>query len=336
MILKLLRRATVNASRRRSFVTLLNLVNQIAVARKGVLAVLTYHRIDYASQTPHLCPSLISTPPEEFAEQLDFLCEFGHVVSMQQVLDATRGNVQLPARSVLITFDDATRDFERYALPELTSRNLPATLFVPTGFIERPEHEFWWDRLHRVVWQDRDLSLKTECGNFPLGSSVERMKAFKTLRNFIKARPHDEAMSFVDELCRRYSISLEQNNVMRWDQLRRLPAQQVCLAPHTQSHPLLTQISNEQVTKEVIGSQDDLKREIGEVLPVFAYPGGAHDASIAKLLRQQGIELAFTVERGVNNLGATDFLRLKRINVGQQTTKQILLAQLLAGWCLCR
>ena len=45
-------------------------------------------------------------------------------------------------------------------------------------------------------------------------------------------------------------------------------------------------------------------------------------------LRGSGIELAFTTRRGVNDLTTADPLRLRRINIGQRTTLNLLRAQL--------
>lgn len=331
-MLKILHKSAVFATKLPAFGLALQLLDRRIVNTSDILAVVTYHRIDYASRTPHLYPGLISTHPEGFVDQLDLLAEIGNVVSMQQVLKAIRGESELPTRSVLITFDDATLDFQEFALPELRSRNLPATLFVPTGFVEQRDFRFWWDRLHQCIWYSPNSILETKFGRFRISSYNERITAYRKLRDVIKTSSHQIAMEFVESLCQQEGISSTSSNVMNWEQLRQLPKQGVTLAPHTQSHPLLTRISRKEARNEIVASRDDLQREIGNVLPVFAYPGGAHNPFLVETLRQEGIELAFTVERGVNDLGNADLLRLKRINVGQRTTKSILQAQLLAGW----
>jgi hypothetical protein len=48
------------------------------------------------------------------------------------------------------------------------------------------------------------------------------------------------------------------------------------------------------------------------------------------MLKDEGFELAFTTDRGINQMGTTDPLRLRRINVGMNTSLAIMRGQLLA------
>src|SRR5262245_66051523 len=99
-----------------------------------MLRVLTYHRIAEASSALHLNPRLISASPEEFAAQIRFLASHYRVVGLEDVLVAFETHRPLPRRAVLITFDDAYRDFMDVAWPILQAHRVPATLFVPTAY----------------------------------------------------------------------------------------------------------------------------------------------------------------------------------------------------------
>ena len=56
-----------------------------------------------------------------------------------------RGPAALPARPVLITFDDGFADFRDAALPALLTRDMAATLYATTGFLGRssPAEQLW-------------------------------------------------------------------------------------------------------------------------------------------------------------------------------------------------
>jgi peptidoglycan/xylan/chitin deacetylase (PgdA/CDA1 family) len=103
-----------------------------------LLRVLTYHRITEPDADPEPSPSLLSATPSDFAQQVDYLNVHYHIVSIEEVLDAVRGGTRLPPRSLLLSFDDAYRDFAEHAWPVLRERGLPATLFVPTAIPMRP------------------------------------------------------------------------------------------------------------------------------------------------------------------------------------------------------
>jgi hypothetical protein len=81
---------------------------------------------------------------------------------------------------------------------------------------------------------------------------------------------------------------------------------------------------------EAYNSLQDLEREVGKTLPAFAYPSGFHNEEVVRAVERAGFKLAFTTERGINDLGRVHPLQLQRINVGMRTTIPILRAQLLS------
>jgi peptidoglycan/xylan/chitin deacetylase (PgdA/CDA1 family) len=117
--------------------------------------------------------------------------------------------------------------------------------------------------------------------------------------------------------------------VLGWEALRDLRAAGVALAPHTRTHPLLTRVPAAAATTEITGSRDDLTRETGSELAVLAYPSGATSVAVADAARAAGIEIAFTTERGTNDLRTADWLALRRINVSVRTPDALVRAQML-------
>jgi hypothetical protein len=137
----------------------------------------------------------------------------------------------------------------------------------------------------------------------------------------VKTIPHAEAMAHVDEVCARLgNRPVGQESVLSWDQLRQLASEGVTLGAHTQTHPIMTRISLAQVRQEINGSQQDLKREVGNVLPIFCYPGGSHDEVLVRILKEEGFVMAFTALDGHNDLRSADLLRLRRTNISRRTS----------------
>ncbi|MDP6058327.1 MAG: polysaccharide deacetylase family protein, partial [Pirellulaceae bacterium] len=104
----------------------------------------------------------------------------------------------------------------------------------------------------------------------------------------------------------------------------------LALGAHTQTHPLLNRVPLESAVEEAIGSLRELQSHVGDVAPVFAYPGGAFSDEVVQHLRDH-FELAFTTCRGINDMGRADALRLRRINVSRHTPDSLVRAQMLAG-----
>jgi peptidoglycan/xylan/chitin deacetylase (PgdA/CDA1 family)/GT2 family glycosyltransferase len=97
--------------------------------KTGQVAVLTYHAIADLRQDPLLRE--YGVPRQRFAEHLDALVRWGWTfVDLGTVLRAFEGHERLPARSVLLTFDDAYADLLSEGLPLLAERGLPGLVFA--------------------------------------------------------------------------------------------------------------------------------------------------------------------------------------------------------------
>jgi peptidoglycan/xylan/chitin deacetylase (PgdA/CDA1 family) len=247
-----------------------------------------------------------------------------HVVALGDVLGAFQTGTDLPENAVLVTFDDAYADFGQIAWPILKHFGLPATLFVPTAYPGRPDRSFWWDRLYRAIVSSSRPHLEvTLLGTISLRTPGDRHAVLQHLRSHLKTVAHQDALSMVDDLCFRLGVSSGTNEILSWDELRRLSREGVTLAAHTRTHPVLTQISPDTARDEIVGSQQDLQLQIGQTLPVFCFPGGYHNDTVVSILKQEGFKLAFTTERGYNSLGRSDPWRLRRINITRRTSPSI-------------
>ncbi|MES1182702.1 MAG: polysaccharide deacetylase family protein [Myxococcales bacterium] len=94
-------------------------------ARTGT-AVLAYHLVGAGTH------AVVDVPLDEFRRQLDWLVSECEVVSLDAALVASPATNK---KRVLLTFDDAFRNFRERAWPELSARRLPAVLYVPVAFV---------------------------------------------------------------------------------------------------------------------------------------------------------------------------------------------------------
>ena len=297
--------------------------------RPDILPVLTYHRVAEPDDDHH--PGLISASPEGFARQMEKLGRRFSFVGLDMVLARAAGGPAIPPRALLITFDDAYRDFAESAWPVLRARGIPVVLFVPTGFPDRPL-AFWWDRLYGALIQtQRTDPLDTGGVSLPLATRAERLAAFRVLRLRLKALAHPVAMAQVDELVAQLGGEPARSSVLGWDELRRLAAEGVTLAAHSRVHPLLERLDPAELDDEIEGSRADLVREIGSAPAAFAYPSGSHSDRVVERVAALGMGAAFTTIRGVNDLRRADWHRLRRINVGGRSSPALIRAQAL-GW----
>ena len=304
-----------------------------AATPAGRLAVLTYHRVDEPDGAPLLYPGLLSATPAEFEEQMLFVATRYRPISLADLLEVRRGRASLPRRAVLVTFDDAYRDFAEHAWPRLRRLGVPVTLFVATAYPDRPVLAFWWDRLWAALTlAPPGAQVETPDGKTALATEADRMGAYRSLRRHLKALPDGRLQGELERLVGRFEEPAAVSPVLGWDELRALAGEGVALAPHTRTHPLLDRVPRERVREEIVGSLEDLEREIGTVEPVLAYPSGGLSDSVVDVVREVGFELAFSTKRGNNRIGRADWLRLRRLHVSRRFGFPAVRAQLLPWW----
>jgi peptidoglycan/xylan/chitin deacetylase (PgdA/CDA1 family) len=98
-----------------------------AGARRRAVPILTYHSLDDSG-------SVISTPPSVFRRQMQILHEKGfQALRLEDAVAAWTTGDPLPARPVVLTFDDGFRNVLEHAAPVLGELGFGATVFVVAG-----------------------------------------------------------------------------------------------------------------------------------------------------------------------------------------------------------
>lgn len=98
--------------------------------------ILMYHSVATA---PNDATRALSVTPEAFAEHMALLADQGFTpVNTAELAASWRSGRPLPARPLLITFDDGYEGVHRHALPVLAKHGFPSTLFVSTGWLRGP------------------------------------------------------------------------------------------------------------------------------------------------------------------------------------------------------
>ncbi len=112
--------------------------------------ILTYHSIAEGAPPLHISPAL-------FADQMQWLHDHARVTTLDELVTALFEHSRLPERTVVLTFDDGYRDFYSQAAPVLRRLQLPATIFLATGFCgsaTRPVTHGWRPKGPMLDWTE--------------------------------------------------------------------------------------------------------------------------------------------------------------------------------------
>ena len=86
-----------------------------------------------------------NVPPQDFEEQLDYLQEQGYTaISLRDYLRAKKGLQELPAKPIVLTFDDGYESNYLELLPILERHGMKATVFMVANNIGKEHYLRWW------------------------------------------------------------------------------------------------------------------------------------------------------------------------------------------------
>ncbi len=103
---------------------------QALVPRRRGVVILTYHLVGAGTRSP------VDISPDLFRAHLDELAAHAHVISLEEAVRRLRRRAPIAPRTVVLTFDDAYENFYTRVFPLLEQYRMPATLYVPTHFVE--------------------------------------------------------------------------------------------------------------------------------------------------------------------------------------------------------
>lgn len=106
--------------------------------------ILMYHHVEPMSLATKAGHAPLTVDSSIFASQMQYLASHDYsVITLQTLSDFFDGKATLPAKPVVLTFDDGYSDFYAHALPVLESHGYKSDLFVPTGLMENPGYMNW-------------------------------------------------------------------------------------------------------------------------------------------------------------------------------------------------
>ena len=231
--------------------------------------VLAYHDVeDDAADQRYL-----SVRTSALNEQISWLLHNGyHVISVQDILDAHDGKKTLPPKAVLLSFDDGYSSFYTRVWPLLQAWNVPA-LWAPVG-----------------SWVDTPENQKVNFGGL------------------MTPRDRFATWDMVRELSRSPLIEIGSHT---WASHYGIPAN-----PQGSREPAIANRYYDKATGRYETDQqfsqrigDDVRKVTEKITQVtgkapraWVWPYGAANGTSLAIARQQGYQLAFTLEDGLGNV----------------------------------
>jgi peptidoglycan/xylan/chitin deacetylase (PgdA/CDA1 family) len=295
--------------------------------------ILLYHRIIPGDLAKAGVQAGMYVEPDTFEAHLSFLQTHFRLVLISKLPGILKtsldGSNDKPF--CVLTFDDGWHDFYEHAFPILKKYQIPATVFLPTGYIGSKDW-FWTDRLSRLLSHRKGYTGGNRAGQSSIDPLVIKLEMLKgSLESILeegikilKPYPEDKIEEVLAELSVRWKVTRNSQGrgFLNWEEVREMAdSRLISFGSHTVSHRTLTLLKTEQIDVELRKSRQKLIDE-GVVNPAFipfSYPNGDYNGEIARLVKNSGYGLAVTTEKGWNRRDSYPFA-LKRVAIHQDIT----------------
>ena len=243
---------------------------------------------------------------------------------------------------MLLTFDDGYRDNFDLAAPILRERNVSATFFIPSGFIESPRLP-WWDHIAYVIKQTNVMRFVLDCSPTGGRSNLEidlratsRTAAITTIvPAFLDEAIADEAW-FLDQLTECCEVEFDSEKLgrelfMSWTQVQELADSNMAIGSHAHSHRKLARLNQETQRRMSLAARNALSRLNWGVLSRHLHTrmdGQERTRARPRIWRQMpAICLPFPAREGINRFADFDRYEVRRLGVGSADTAALLWAR---------
>lgn len=274
--------------------------------------ILMYHSVAPAHEAGWIDPREHTTPAL-FERQARFLARHRRVVSMTQLVEVIKRGGALPAGTVVITFDDGYLDNLTVAAPILKRYGLSATLYLPTGYINRGANQ-WVDRLYAMFRARTNNNLALEFDDrqtFDLRDCRQRLAAY----HHVAARLLGAELTARERLLVHVADQLAPcaqppRLTMTWGDVRRLLREypELEIGIHTAEHLDLSACSETVARAEIEACIADVERELGCRPAHFSFPYSRSTERTCQLVKEIGLRSAVASECGsLVGVGADPF-----------------------------
>ena len=276
-----------------------------SAAGRGVIFTLHHVRPDRGEA---FAPNgVLSVTPEFLEEAIETARGCGLTPVPLSRLPALLANPEDTRRFVAFTLDDGYRNNAEFAAPVFRKHDVPYTIFVTWGFVER-SRTIWWETAEALTRAATQLHFDFGDGpeTVPAGTPEEKTALFERLRSFVATTDEDEAIARIDAAAATCGIDADGivgDLVMDAAELRALTRDPLVeFGAHTLTHVNLRRVDRNRLDRELAGSAEALERHVGRRPSTFSYPYGWARAVSRRETRAAaaaGFSVAVTTQPGV-------------------------------------
>jgi peptidoglycan/xylan/chitin deacetylase (PgdA/CDA1 family) len=283
---------------------------------RRTLTVVMFHRvIDPSDPRWKSCDLDYTLAADLFDHSISFLRRHYNIVSVSDVLEARRGARALPARALLITFDDGWSDNVDFALPRLRRDALPALLFVVADVVGQrlpfyQERLVGGWRLGKLTAPELFAAVGGDVAG-PGNGDGDLRRAIAAIEKLDDVQRETLLASFAE------AMDDGLRHMVVAEELVTLERGGIAIGLHGKTHTPMTRAIN--LDAELAGARNQIAPLLAPPNPprTMSFPHGRYTPEIAEHARAAGYELIFTSDPAINPVADRPGSLLGRIGFEQ-------------------
>jgi len=272
------------------------------------LSILYYHHVFNEKNLFH--PDDLTA--KEFECQISYLKQYFNILSLEQAIKLLKKK-ELPAKALVITFDDGYKDNYTIAAPILEKHNCTATFFIATEGVEKGH--LWNDIVEQAITKTKIQTISKDIiGNtISLHTESNKIKAFNQLVGTLKFYNSDERNTKVQNLTQELQVDTLSQTMMNKEQIQSLHEKGFTIGAHTHSHTILSTETNEACYKELSINKSCLEKMILTPVDFLAYPNGLYGRDFKQTHCSMAKTIGFKAAFSTNDGGSVNSTNLHQI-----------------------
>lgn len=250
--------------------------------KKGTVTILCFHRVSPTESKgyPPLKPEVFEGIIRELSKRVEFI-DFSEISSNSK---------KKPC--VIITFDDAFKDFEEYALPVLEKYKVPVTLNVIASCAETGLPH-WTQKLNCLVEAFANKNQQPKLDGIELKQlelNVNEETVSLEIYNHLKDKHIEDVLTILDNWkCELDETDEIYTKMLTWIDLTSIIKRNknVYIGNHTYNHLNLKHIIDlNELNKEICAAREKIEKELNCNIDRFAFPNGEYNETSLSIVEQ--------------------------------------------------
>jgi peptidoglycan/xylan/chitin deacetylase (PgdA/CDA1 family) len=276
-----------------------------------------FHRVSNEADT--MWPPM---KPKLFERIITALTKNYTVVPLEHYLDDA-GAFDSRKKIATVLFDDGYKDNLEMAAPILSKYKCPASFYVVTDCIDRNIPTWTYildDRFSKTRKEKIELDFDFVPQKFKVVVLNDTGTNKKEIKPWLKKLSNRQRQLVLENILQQCDdVSLPQNRMMNWGEVKQLANEGFIIGSHSHTHPMLASLQNEnEIKEELTVSGEKIKTELGFFPATISYPIGSFDERVTKLAKETGYKYGLAVEQQFYQSSKNDLYKIPRVELYQE------------------